>query len=160
MTRVLSSSGQECFFHQGSGNLALPLIPASDFFALTCLSCITQQIILKRSFTTLWLSLKHSLLSAAVTLIWTFFPWWKAWCALSVGLRAAMRVFSLQDPCLWYFTVVVWVAFKFVWWSLLALWGGRLQKAGRKGAELYELNIILLRCWWRFTRSITEFLWC
>lgn len=55
-----------------------------------------------------------------------------------------MRVFSLQDPCLWYFTAVVWVAFKFVWWSLLALWRTKLQKAGRKGAELYKLKIILL----------------
>lgn len=55
-----------------------------------------------------------------------------------------MRVFSLQNSCLWYFTAVVWVAFKFVWWSLLALWRTKLQKAGRKGAELYKLKIILL----------------
>lgn len=62
----------------------------SDFFALRCLSCITQRIIFNRSFTTLWLSLKHSLLPA-VMLIWTCFPlvkrmmWTKCWFKNSHG---------------------------------------------------------------------------
>lgn len=143
MIPVLSSCGQECFFHGCSGKLALPLISGSDFFALRCLSCITQEIILNKPFTALCLCLKHSLLQQ---LCWPVlvFPSWKAWCELSVGLRAAMRMFSLQDTCLQDFSAVVWVAFKFVWWSLLALWRSELQKeGGRKGSELYKWKIIL-----------------
>lgn len=165
MICVLSSSGQECFFHGCSGKLALPLIPSSDFFALRCLWCITQQMILNRSFTTLWLSIKNTL-SCLQQLWWSglVFPWWKAWCELSVGLRTAMRVFPLQDPCLRDFTAVVWVAFKFVWWSLLALWRRKLQKAGRKGAELYKLKIILLSFvlmkFYKTDYWINTVLWC
>lgn len=140
MIHILSSSGQECFFHGCLGKLALPLIPVFDFAAVRFLWYIPPQA------TPNSLSLNEYSLPAAVVLadlyllpLMKSMTWTMRWLK-----NSSNRVFSVQVPCCerslqccgWHLNVICW--------SLLLLWRSKLQKSEEKGAEVYRLEVTLL----------------